>query len=345
MSSEAATPPEERLPGLSGPEGLDEASALMVRLAVGSRLDRVGAIAHEHLATGGKRMRARLALAAADALGVPRLAASPWAAACELLHQASLVHDDVQDGDSVRRGAAAAWSRHGVPAAINAGDLLLMLPWLALAELRVSDGVRWRLGRAIAARAEQTVRGQGWDLDLLQAERLDRHDWMSVARGKSGALLGLPVEGAAVIAGLSDAAAAELAQPFVSLGVLYQAVDDVTDLYGDKGRGAPGNDLREGKVSLLVVEHLRRHPGEREALIDTLRTPRGETDDADVARWIEHFRASGTLARCLGTIDALQREVLDDATLCSVPDLREVAAELVGRIAARIGDLPAGVDR
>ncbi|MEZ4235950.1 MAG: polyprenyl synthetase family protein [Myxococcota bacterium] len=336
MSSQPRTTDADRLPGLGGPEGLDEASALMVRLAVGSRLDRVGAIAHEHLATGGKRMRARLALAAADALGVRRMDAAPWAAACELLHQASLVHDDVQDGDAVRRGAPAAWARHGVAAAINAGDLLLMLPWTAVSELRAADAVKWRLSRLVAARAEEAVRGQGWDLDLLLAERLDRHDWRAVARGKSGALLALPVEGAAVLAGLSDESARALAEPFATLGVLYQAADDVTDLYGDKGRSAPGNDLREGKVSLLVVEHLLAHPGERAALLATLSAPRDATPDAEVAAWIDRFRASGTLERCLQRVRRLEREVLDDPTLRSVGDLHDVAADLVARISGKL---------
>lgn len=315
--------------GLAGAVGLDEAAALMLRLAVGSRLDRVGAVAQEHLSTGGRRTRARLALAAAEALGVDRLAAAPWAAACELLHQASLVHDDVQDGDTTRRGHRAVWARHGVATAINAGDLLLMLPWLAITELDAPDSVRMGLVGATARRAAETVRGQGRDLDLLAAERLDTQDWEVAARGKSGALLALPVEGAALLAGLVPASASALAEPFATLGVLYQAVDDVTDLYGDKGRGAPGNDLREGKVSVLVTEHLRLHPGDREALLTTLRLPRAETRPEVVASWIERFRDGGALAAARERIEGYTREVVDDRRLRAVPDLHAVARELV----------------
>ncbi|MCA9493967.1 MAG: polyprenyl synthetase family protein [Myxococcales bacterium] len=324
--------PQDRLPGLAGNAGLDEAAALMVRLAVGSRLDRVGAIAQEHLLTGGKRMRARLALAAAEALGLERTAAVPWAAACELLHQASLVHDDVQDGDRTRRGHVAVWAHHGVAAAINTGDLLLMLPWLAIDELRAPSSVQMALVRATAERAADTVRGQGRDLDLLASERLDRSDWEVAAHGKSGALLALPVEGAALLAGLESRTCAALAEPFATLGVLYQACDDITDLYGDKGRGAVGNDLREGKVSLLVVEHLRLHPQDRAALLATLRRPRAETTDAEVAGWIERFRDGGALAACLSLVDAYEARITGDPRLRSVPDLHEVASELVARI-------------
>ena len=327
---------EEKLPGLAGTEGLDEACALMVRLAVGTRLDRVGAIAHEHLMTGGKRTRARLALAAADAVGVSRSTAAPWAAACELLHQASLVHDDIQDGDTVRRGKTAAWARHGVPAAINTGDLLLMLPWTAVSEVPTDEATRWRLAKVAAMRAEETVRGQGWDLDLLHADRVEILDWQNAARGKSGALLALPVQGAVLLAGIAEASAADLAEPFSLMGALYQACDDLVDLYGDKGREAPGNDLREGKVSLLVVEHLARHSGDRADLLTLLRKPREATSADEVGFWIERFDEKGTRAACVDRIRSLERQILDHPVLCAVPDLRDVAVDLVGRVSGGV---------
>lgn len=326
----------DKLPGLAGREGLDEACALMVRLAVGSRLDRVGAIAHEHLMTGGKRTRARLALAAADAVGVSRHSAAPWAAACELLHQASLVHDDIQDGDEVRRGHSAAWARHGIPAAINTGDLMLMLPWLAVSEIPADEATRWRLAKVAAMRAEETVRGQGWDLDQLQSERVEVLDWENAARGKSGALLALPIQGAVLMAGIAEASAAEIAEPFSRMGALYQACDDLVDLYGDKGREAPGNDLREGKVSLLVVEHLARHPADRDDLIALLRKPREATTADEVAFWTDRFEEMGTRAACVARIRALERQILEHPVLCAVPDLRDVAVDLVNRVSGGV---------
>jgi geranylgeranyl diphosphate synthase type I len=327
----ALAPPEEseEYEGLFGTTGVDEACALLVRLVAYDRLDRASVIAHEHLCTGGKRMRARLALAAAEALGVERTLAVPWAAACELLHNATLVHDDVQDGDRTRRGQPSAWARHGVAQAINAGDLLIVLPQLALTELCTPAERKWRLSLLLARRAAETVRGQAQELDLLAAGRYGLQDWSQAARGKAGALLALPVEGAALLAGLSDGTARRLAEPFCTLGVLYQACDDCLDLYGDKGRGAPGNDLREGKVSLLVVEHLRRHPEDEEALLRTLRTPRPQTTDEEVAHWTRRFRDSGTLQACHTRILGLQHEVRADPHLASVPLLQSVASALL----------------
>jgi geranylgeranyl pyrophosphate synthase len=99
----------------------------------GDRLADPGArMVHEHLGAGGKRLRARLAIAACQALGGRAEDAVDWAAAVELLHNASLVHDDIQDGDRTRRGKPALWARYGSAQAINTGDLLLMLPFRAL---------------------------------------------------------------------------------------------------------------------------------------------------------------------------------------------------------------------
>ena len=99
---------------------LDNVERLMRSLASGDRLERAGVMVQEHLATGGKRIRARLAMCATAALGGDRGDAIGWAAAVELLHNATLIHDDIQDGDRMRRGEPTTWVRHGAAQAINA---------------------------------------------------------------------------------------------------------------------------------------------------------------------------------------------------------------------------------
>ncbi|MEO1174347.1 MAG: polyprenyl synthetase family protein, partial [Myxococcota bacterium] len=144
-------------------EGVEK---LMVELATGSKAEKTGDIVREHLSTGGKRIRARLALAAADALGATADSSIPWAAACELLHNATLIHDDLQDGDELRRGQPTAWVRHGMPSAINAGDLLLVLPTLAIERVPLSADVRWHLSRALAYEATRVIRGQVAEFEM-----------------------------------------------------------------------------------------------------------------------------------------------------------------------------------
>jgi geranylgeranyl diphosphate synthase type I len=308
---------------------LEAVEALMRQLAAGDRFERLGAIVQEHLFTGGKRLRARVALESVAALGGSVDAGIAWAAACELLHNATLVHDDLQDGDSIRRGHFTVWVRHGRAQAVNAGDLMLMLPFVAVEHVPVEDGVRYQLCRAVARRAEQTVRGQSMEMGLLSGGQWTWDEYAEAASGKTSALMVLPVHGAALVAGCDPDWASELAEPFRSIGLLFQIQDDVIDLFGDKGRGDRGGDLREGRVSALVAEHIHRHPEEQRWLVDVLSKPRADTSDADVDEAARRFEEGGTLAGVLDRIESLRRDILQSEPLRREPRMRPVAKTLI----------------
>lgn len=310
---------------------LSEIKALMLKLAAGRRFERLGAIVQEHLFTGGKRLRAKLALASLDALGAPDESAVGWAAACELLHNATLIHDDLQDADPVRRGHFTVWVRHGQAQAINAGDLLLMLPYLALEHLACPDATRWHLARAIARRSEDTVRGQSLEMCLLDGGQWDWNSYADAACGKTSALMVLPVHGAALLAGRDPETAAALADAFKPLGLLFQIQDDVLDLYGDKGRGEPGGDIREGRVSALVSEHLRLAPEDEKWLVSILARGREETTAFDIDQVAGRFRAKGSLDAVLDRIRGLASEIENSPVLGEEPKLRAVAMSLCQR--------------
>ncbi len=318
-------------PAAERSEALDQARALMFQLAAGDRFERLGAIVQEHLFTGGKQLRSRLALASAHALGGSDESAAGWAAACELLHNATLVHDDLQDGDAIRRGHFTVWVRHGQAQAINAGDLLLMLPFIAVEHVDVPDAIRWHLCRAIARRSEQTVRGQSQEMGLLPGGQWDWESYAEAAKGKTSALFALPVHGAALIAGRSPEDAESLAEPFRDVGLLFQIQDDVVDLFGDKGRGERGGDLREGRVTALVAEHLRLHPGDTKELVGLLSQSREATTDASVEAWATRFERGGALRSVNGRIANLRARVEGAPHLAGEPALLHVAKSLIQR--------------
>jgi len=327
--------------GLWDATGLAQVDALMLRLAVGDRLDPSGRIAQEMVLTGGKRVRARLALATVEVLGGlagagNRQRGIPWAAACEMLHHATLVHDDIQDGDRVRRDRPTAWAQHGVAQAINAGDLMLMLPFLAIGQLDASAGTKERLMALLADAAVRTARGQATELALLESGQLSFGEWSHAAEGKSGVLLGLPVSGAALLAGLDRTTAEDLGRPFVEIGVLYQLQDDLLDLSLEKGHGRRAGDVREGKVSALVVAHLALHPEDRVDLLDFLRSPARRSEEAEVERVIRAFEREGAAAQVRDWAQQLAAQVLAAPRLRAVPPLWEVAEELVGLVLGRI---------
>jgi geranylgeranyl diphosphate synthase, type I len=333
--ADSAPPPR----GLRACWALEETERLMRELAGENTGAVLSHIAVEHLGTGGKRLRARLSLAVLEAMGGPRPLGIGWAAACELLHNATLIHDDLQDGDAARRGRPAVWVRHGAAQAINAGDLLLMLPFLALERIDTDDGVRWQLSRTLADCATQMAHGQAAEIGLDRARAVDWPTYRSIVAGKTGALFQLPVEGSALLAGRSPAVARALAREFQRLGVMFQLQDDLLDLYGEKGRDAVGSDLREGKVTALVIEHLHRVPADREWLTALLLTPRDRTPDIDVQEAIRRFRVSGALTAVLGRIVTEVGAVAASAALATEPALRRLALDLVQEVLKPIGHL------
>lgn len=298
---------------------------------VGDHRDDPGAqMLHDHLRTGGKQLRARLALASCEALGGAASEAVDWAAAVELLHNATLVHDDIQDGDRMRRGAPALWARYGAAQAMNAGDLMLMLPFVALARYPVE--LQASLVQILATYAEATARGQIRELSLPGSEEHHWSDYLAAASGKTGALFGLPVRGAAAIAGVDPARADAIGDAFGSIGLLYQLQDDLLDPFDAKARGSEASDLYEGRLTALVLAHLDVYPSEREVLLAFLATPRDEKEPSDVARWKERLAHAGAAKHLRFRIESLAVELLRTDPLASLPTLHRVADDLVARV-------------
>ena len=127
------------------------------------------------------------------------------------------------------------------------------------------------------------------------------------------------------MAGLSHERAEHLGRAISPLGTLFQIQDDVMDAFGQKGREEAGSDIRDGKVSALVVKHLARQPQDEQWLIPVLDKSRGLTTTEDVARTTAAFRSSGALTDCLTEIQDITRRIADDATLAQYAPLRAVA--------------------
>lgn len=316
-------------------QGMESVERALAELAVGDVVERCALMVQEHMASGGKRVRARLALTAAELLGVDKESAVAWAVCVEMLHNATLVHDDLQDGDMLRRGVPTTWVRHGMPQAINTGDLMLMLPFVGIDEIETDDAIRWRLSRAVARRASEAVRGQSLEMDLLDGLHRDWPTFLRAVHGKTGQLLALPVEGAALLAGFSAEEAEKLGDEFIALGEIFQLQDDTRDLYAEKGRGQRGCDLREGKVSALVVAHLELNPQDGDWLLGVLRTPRDRTSEGDIELAIRAFQDGGALASVLARIERLNLELMDSPQLLRLPAIRTVALDLADWLLAR----------
>lgn len=188
-----------------------------------------------HFAAGGQRLRARLAIHAALALGLDRADGVALAATAELLHNASLIHDDLQDRSSSRRGVETVWAAFGDNVAICAGDLLLSAAYGSLSQFSDAPKLPALIAR-VHERASTAIRGQCADLSAGARILGDIAGFEAIAVAKSGALLSLPLELVFVAAGLGTAASAgrKAAEAFA---IGYQIADDITDWIDDTGDG------------------------------------------------------------------------------------------------------------
>lgn len=206
---------------------------------------------------GGKAVRPALAFLSAEAVDGTSAAAMDAAVAVELVHNFSLLHDDVMDDDRVRRHRPTAWTVFGTPAAILAGDALLALATRILAE-RDGPGVRW-LSEALLS----LVDGQSADLALSERTDVRREECVAMASGKTGALLGAACALGAHAGGAGPERCARLRRFGEHLGLAFQLVDDLLGIWGDpRTTGKPvGADLAARKKSLPVVAALNSgHP-------------------------------------------------------------------------------------
>jgi len=194
------------------------------------------AAASYHLGSGGQRVRGMLALHAGNCLGLTPKDSLTLAAACELLHNASLVHDDLHDRDTQRRGQPSVWCKFGDEIAICAGDLLLSASYIALSQLTQVARLP-ALFALMHRRISSAIRGQCADLKQPMHRVATIDDFTNIARVKSGALLSLPTELALLAAGES-LALGQARQAAESFSIAYQIFDDLLDVERDAARNA-----------------------------------------------------------------------------------------------------------
>ncbi|MFI1002496.1 polyprenyl synthetase family protein [Streptomyces galbus] len=210
-------------------------------------------------APGGKGLRQALAVLGAEIAGAPPETGVPAAVAVELVHTFSLLHDDIMDGDPVRRSRPAVWRAYGTGPAVLAGDALFALAVDTLATSAGGvEGVR-----LLSAALGDLVRGQADDLlfagrPWTGPHRVQSTEYRHMAEGKTGALLGCSLALGALLAGASPAVVAGLDRAGRQAGVAFQIADDVLGTWGDPAvTGKPVHgDLRERKKTLPVVSAL-----------------------------------------------------------------------------------------
>ena len=274
---------------------------------------------------GGKRFRPFLVLAFARMLGGPRAeeAALPLAAAVELFHTFTLIHDDIMDEDETRRGVPTTHVVYGVPYAILAGDLDYALSyrsiWLATRSL---PGDLVATAYNILTEASiRVVEGQAYDMSFEKMLEVDYNDYLQMiylktsalieASAKLGALAAIPYRGEQDR--LSFGPLLEAAGQYGRfVGLAFQIRDDVLGVFGDPAKtGKPiYSDLRRGKKTILVLYAYKRTEGPDRELIE--KVLRGQaTSEEELRRAAEVIRRSGALDYAMSLARRLSQSAIE----------------------------------
>ena len=212
------------------------------------------AAAH-HFSKPGKMLRSKMAMHGAEALQVNQTAAIRWAAAVEVLHNASLVHDDICDGDKQRRGNQAVWTKFGRNVALTLGDWLIALSFEFAAEAAEISNTP-RLMRILAQHMSRTTAGEAMELEWDGGLSWDAY--LTIAADKTAPLLTAPLQGIAVMAGDQHAEQTIFAY-FRDLGEAYQIGNDIANFNGNDGAKLVAGDLARrapNAVTLSFVDKL-----------------------------------------------------------------------------------------
>ena len=267
----------------------------------------------------GKRLRAQLLLRVAVEEGAPPACALDAAVAIEVLHNYSLVHDDIEDGDELRHGRTTVWSKFGVAHGINAGDSLCAISYLSLlanAANLPSERVATMTRTLHEANLEMCA-GQGMDISFESAERVRMADYAAMINGKTAALFAASCELGALAAGASVDRARDYGRLGRAYGLAFQIRDDVLGTWGATDvTGKPsGADIARRKWSFPVVWALGTPPSADRDVVAHAYARNARLDPAGVVEVIAALDRLGA------------RDAADDAHDRALDDADKLASE------------------
>ena len=217
---------------------------------------------------GGKRLRPFLTIKACEAAGGPPKDAIPFAAAVEILHNFTLVHDDVMDHDSLRRGSPTVHTKYGEPMAVLAGDMLFAKVYQSVLDYAPahisSEDVVYTLQKLTDA-IITLCEGQVLDISFPKATDVSEEDYLFMISGKTSALFKACAEVGAIAAGAQTEVIDALGKFAWDAGITFQIIDDILGVTAEeKTLGKPvGSDIREGKKTLIMI-HALKHADEKQ---------------------------------------------------------------------------------
>jgi geranylgeranyl diphosphate synthase type I len=226
---------------------------------------------------GGKRLRPFMVLKSCKLVGGREEDAIPTAAALELLHTFTLLHDDIMDQDEMRRGVPTVHNQWGIPMAVTAGDLLFAKVYEAITKFTDQKHVApKRILQVLLEVSEAAIticEGQTRDMLFESKETVSEDEYFEMIEGKTAALFETSARCGGIIGGANNRQVERLGEYGRYSGVAFQVIDDVLGLIADEKvlKKPVGSDIREGKRTLIVVHALENASvDQREKILETL---------------------------------------------------------------------------
>ncbi|MGA9086350.1 MAG: polyprenyl synthetase family protein [Methanoregula sp.] len=250
------------------------------------------------LNAGGKRLRPAVVMLSADAIKHGSSAdIMPAALALELTHTFTLIHDDIMDGDSLRRGVPTVHTKWDMPTGILAGDVLYARAFEFISQAKAGEGAKVRAVALLARACADICEGQHMDMSFEHRTDVTEDEYMKMVEKKTGVLYAAAAAIGGTLAGGNEQQVKALYQFGLNTGIAFQIQDDLIDLLtpAEKSGKDQGSDLREGKQTLIMI--LARKKG-----VDLLKYRR-ELSPADI-------RAAITELTDAGVIDEVKNKAL-----------------------------------
>ena len=247
---------------------------------------------------GGKRLRAILPWLVADAVGRADDGLYDLGASIEIIHNFTLVHDDIMDNDSVRRGRPAVHVAFDHPTAINAGDAMLAVAFEVLAESPNFDDEYFRdLVRIIGSMVRRVSEGQQQDMSFEERENVGEDEYLHMISGKTAAMFTTCARTGALLSGASKNTVDIMAEWGENVGLCFQLMDDLIDATGDSETlGKPAcSDIIEGKQTLIAIHALQQENDLLANFNEVFGSGIEETDREVLDTVVSELRTSGSI--------------------------------------------------
>lgn len=286
-------------------EGLELKSALgkhkiVVEKEIMKSMDKIrqkrlhGAMTHLFTG-GGKRFRAILPRLVGEATGSANEGHYTLGSSIEIIHNFTLVHDDIMDQDPIRRGLNAVHVEYDDATAINAGDAMLAVGFEILADSdEISPENLKFLVQSIGEMVRRVAEGQQEDFDFEQRDYVSEEEYIAMIAGKTSAMFETCAETGAKLAGADSETVENMAEWGLKLGLCFQLMDDLIDITGDtETLGKPaGSDVVQGKKTLIAIHAL---DSGNDLPVFSKVYGKGECTDEDLVKAVEELRNNGSI--------------------------------------------------